>query len=193
MTTGFSPSHRVRAGFALLLLVMLAFGLADVHTVVAQSPTVADIQMRAMIERELPGDAPLVLAVDQRRTLATGILNADFQDEGVEITVRVVAKNLRGVPIRAAVFFFTSNSRLIAAAEDTPEEFTTADGALTAQIVFKPRYANTKWDGSFFVPYEYFPRFGKKTKAFILAVSGVDGDKFVSQSERVNFTIGPAR
>ncbi|MBX3086206.1 MAG: hypothetical protein KF716_31510 [Anaerolineae bacterium] len=125
-----------------------------------------------------------------RRTLTTSITDTEFGDDSVCIAVQVLAKNLKGFDIRAAVFFFYANGTAMESG-DSSGEFATQSGYLTSQSVYTSGYTNSKWAGTFCVPYVFFPSVSVRTRGFIQAQSGVDGQEFVSFSGRAYFTISP--
>jgi len=125
-----------------------------------------------------------------RRTLTTSITDTEFGDDSVCIAVQVLAKNLQGYDIRAAVFFFYANGTAMESG-DSSGEFATRSGFLTSQTVYTSGYTNSKWAGTFCVPYAFFPSVSVRTRGFIQAQSGLDGQNFVSSSGRAYFTISP--
>ena len=126
-----------------------------------------------------------------RRTLTTSITDTDFGDDAVCVAVEVLAKNLKGADVRAAIFFFYDDDTAMEAGPDTTGDFVTSSGFLTSQLVYTSGFTNSKWKNTFCVPYLFFPSVSVRTRGFIQAQSGLDGQEFVSFSGRAYFTMNP--
>jgi hypothetical protein len=185
-----SPQLPVRFMMSMALLVAVAVSLGFTRPVAAE--TLPEAKRPFTITLDPVGDSTAAAFIPaQRRTLGTTVLDTNFLDDQVHIQVQVISRNLKGSKIRAGVFFFYANAETMEADSSAPQSFVTSDGSLTQQLVYRAAYTNSKWKGDFYIPYQYFPAVSSRTRGFIQAQSGVDGQEFVSFSERIYFTISP--
>ena len=177
-------SNWVRRVTILALLVVSLFGLLP--------PTKA-----AQID-----NPPAMGVIDARPLAATGRMTVDIKSidynvtykglSGMGVHVYATAGNLKGVPLRIALFFFTESDEFIAASSDTPSTFQTSEGALTIQTVLTPRFASSEWrDIPIFVPYAFFPSIQEPLNAYVIAVGGINGQKFTRFGRKNYFTLNP--
>lgn len=180
-------SKRVHRIAILALTVVSLFGLLPPAQA---APMTRPRSLPALSVRERP------LAARGRMTVDINSVDFDatYKDlTGMAVHVYFEAGDLKGVPLRVALFFFNENDEFLAAAEGTPTDFVTEEGALTIQLVLKPRYAESEWkDIPVFVPYAFLPAVQEPVNAYVIAVAGIDGQKFTRYGERKYFTINPA-
>jgi len=107
-------------------------------------------------------------------------------EAGVRVYAYMRAIGYRGVPLRAAIFYYGPDGARVSGSRALPENRTPA-GDLTIQVVVVPEYEDTEWpDFWFWMPYSAFPGGADVTGGIQAEIEiGVDGEAFSAASGRV--------
>jgi hypothetical protein len=181
----------LRRALGLVALVILTLSATTTIPASAEvKPAVQPVHASQIITDPVLTINPL--SVRARKTLSASLVKVTFQSDGLYVAARFVANDLRDYTIRMSLFLGWGDGTWMEAAPDTPADYVSSDGYLTQQYTATAPYKNTEWSYvEYLIPWSYFPRVNQNTTVFLVAYVGLDGQPYVTSSNRQYFVLYP--